>query len=173
VADADADHGDREGLERRVQRAEGPHPRDPALPGQRLARVGARAERARIGRGQHEAAQPLVGRQLREGVVEARECARVEGIAALRTVDAQDRDPVRAPLEDDRHGRGAYTWAMRSRVFSSGLTALVFLALTAPVALAQNSTGHDGGEGWWGETNDKVVTNFGFFLIAFFPCSSS
>ncbi len=29
--------------------------------------------------------------------------------------------------------------------------------------------GHDGGEGLWGETNDKVVTNAGFFLIAFFP----
>ena len=28
---------------------------------------------------------------------------------------------------------------------------------------------HDGGEGWWGETNDKVVTNAGFILIAAFP----
>ena len=28
---------------------------------------------------------------------------------------------------------------------------------------------HDGGEGWWGETDDKVVTNAGFILIAFFP----
>ena len=28
---------------------------------------------------------------------------------------------------------------------------------------------HDGGEGWWGETNDKVITNAGFILIAFFP----
>ncbi len=43
------------------------------------------------------------------------------------------------------------------------LTALV-LATTAGTALA-----HDGGEGWWGETNDKVVTNAGFILIAFFP----
>jgi hypothetical protein len=43
------------------------------------------------------------------------------------------------------------------------LTALV-LATTATSALA-----HDGGEGWWGETNDKVVTNAGFILIAFFP----
>ena len=39
-------------------------------------------------------------------------------------------------------------------------------ALTAPVALAE---GHDGGEGLWGETDDKVITNAGFFLIAFFP----
>jgi hypothetical protein len=38
------------------------------------------------------------------------------------------------------------------------------LLLLAPVALA-----HDGGEGTYGETNDKVVTNAGFLLIAFFP----
>ncbi|MBA2517977.1 MAG: hypothetical protein H0V22_11820 [Solirubrobacterales bacterium] len=49
------------------------------------------------------------------------------------------------------------------------LTAAVFLALMAPVAFAQAVNGNDGGEGWWGETNDKVVTNFGFALIAFFP----
>ena len=41
------------------------------------------------------------------------------------------------------------------------------LALSAPVALA--AEGHDGGEGLWGETNDKVITNAGFFLMAFFP----
>jgi hypothetical protein len=40
---------------------------------------------------------------------------------------------------------------------------MVFL-LVAPVAL-----GHDGGEGLYGETNDKVVTNAGFILIGFFP----
>jgi hypothetical protein len=34
----------------------------------------------------------------------------------------------------------------------------------APVALA-----HDGGEGWYGETNDKVITNAGFIIIAAFP----
>ena len=28
---------------------------------------------------------------------------------------------------------------------------------------------HDAGEGWYGETNDKVVTNAGFIIIAFFP----
>jgi hypothetical protein len=46
------------------------------------------------------------------------------------------------------------------------LTVFLF-ALLAPVALAQE--GHDGGEGLWGETNDKVITNAGFILIAFFP----
>ncbi|MBI5106436.1 MAG: hypothetical protein HZB46_15870 [Solirubrobacterales bacterium] len=44
------------------------------------------------------------------------------------------------------------------------LTSVALLALLAPVALAQNS-----GEGTYGETNDKVVTNAGFILIAFFP----
>ena len=52
--------------------------------------------------------------------------------------------------------------------------------LTAPLAFAQSGTGgegatkggthgHDGGEGLYGETTDKVVTNFGFALIALFP----
>src|SRR5512132_2461868 len=42
---------------------------------------------------------------------------------------------------------------MRRAVHTLLLTAFL-LALTAPVALA-----HDGGEGLYGETNDKVVTN--------------
>ena len=46
------------------------------------------------------------------------------------------------------------------------LTALL-LALSAPVAFA--AEGHDGGEGLYGETSDKVVTNAGFIVIAFFP----
>ena len=45
--------------------------------------------------------------------------------------------------------------------------ALVGLALSAPVAMA--AEGHDGGEGLWGETNDKVITNAGFLIIAFVP----
>lgn len=44
------------------------------------------------------------------------------------------------------------------------LTTALMLALAASTALA-----HDGGEGWYGETNDKVVTNAGFILIGFFP----
>ena len=47
------------------------------------------------------------------------------------------------------------------------LLTLTFLAVSAPVALA--SEGHDGGEGLWGETNDKVITNAGFVLIAGIP----
>jgi hypothetical protein len=44
---------------------------------------------------------------------------------------------------------------------------MILFALIAPVALAQE--GHDGGEGLYGETNDKVVTTVGFVLIAAFP----
>ncbi len=50
------------------------------------------------------------------------------------------------------------------RALKTSLLTLALLALTAPAALA-----HDGGEGLWGETNDKVITNAGFILIAFFP----
>jgi hypothetical protein len=52
---------------------------------------------------------------------------------------------------------------MRRALHTLLLTALL-LALTAPMALA-----HDGGEGLYGETSDKTVTNAGFIIIAFFP----
>jgi hypothetical protein len=52
------------------------------------------------------------------------------------------------------------------RAFKTTLLSLALLAVAAPAALA---AGHDGGEGLWGETNDKVITNAGFILIAFFP----
>ncbi len=47
------------------------------------------------------------------------------------------------------------------------LTLSIFL-MTAAGAFA-SEVGHDGGEGLWGVTNDKVVTNAGFILIAAFP----
>lgn len=50
------------------------------------------------------------------------------------------------------------------RIASTTLLSLTLLLLLAPVALA-----HDGGQGLYGETNDKVVTNAGFILIIFFP----
>ncbi len=43
------------------------------------------------------------------------------------------------------------------------LTVTTLLVVVAPVFA------HDGGEGTYGETNDQVVTNAGFILIAFFP----
>jgi preprotein translocase subunit SecG len=50
------------------------------------------------------------------------------------------------------------------RLTQSLLTAVALLALLAPVAMGQAS-----GEGTYGETNDKIVTNAGFILIAAFP----
>jgi hypothetical protein len=47
--------------------------------------------------------------------------------------------------------------------------ATLVLALTTLLAVAAPALAHDGGEGWYGETNDRVVTNAGFILIIFFP----
>ena len=44
------------------------------------------------------------------------------------------------------------------------IAASAFVLVLAPAALA-----HDGGEGWYGVTTDKVTTNAGFILIVFFP----
>lgn len=52
---------------------------------------------------------------------------------------------------------------MRRRL-AALVTSLVTALVLAPVALA-----HDQGQGWYGETDDKVVTNAGFILIIFFP----
>lgn len=48
------------------------------------------------------------------------------------------------------------------------LTIFATLLLAAP-ALASEAPGHDGGHGWWGLTNDKVVTNAGFLVIGGLP----
>jgi hypothetical protein len=53
-------------------------------------------------------------------------------------------------------------------VLRTAVVTVTLFALLAPVALASES-GHDGGEGLYGETNDKVITNAGFILIAAFP----
>ena len=37
------------------------------------------------------------------------------------------------------------------------------------LVLAASAAAHDGGQGTYGEANDKVITNAGFILIAFFP----
>ncbi|MDX6679998.1 MAG: hypothetical protein QOG94_37 [Solirubrobacteraceae bacterium] len=43
------------------------------------------------------------------------------------------------------------------------------IALTTLLLFAAPVIAHDGGEGTYGETNDRVVTNAGFILIIFFP----
>lgn len=50
------------------------------------------------------------------------------------------------------------------RLAALSLAASTVLLVAAPAALA-----HDAGQGWYGLTDDKVVTNAGFILIAFFP----
>jgi hypothetical protein len=45
----------------------------------------------------------------------------------------------------------------------------VVLAISAVLVAAAPVLAHDNGEGWYGETDDIVVTNAGFILIVFFP----
>ncbi len=54
--------------------------------------------------------------------------------------------------------------AVRRLLLTLSTFALTFLLL-APAAMAKNN----GGQGLYGETNDRVVTNAGFLVIAFFP----
>jgi len=53
---------------------------------------------------------------------------------------------------------------MTRRLPTALASALVLLLVLAPAALAEND-----GRGFYGATNDKVVTNAGFILILFFP----
>jgi preprotein translocase subunit SecG len=55
------------------------------------------------------------------------------------------------------------------RTLTTLLLTLALLATAVSMAFAESDAGHDGGEGWVGETDDKIVTNFGFILIAAFP----
>lgn len=50
------------------------------------------------------------------------------------------------------------------RLFSSLFASALLLLVLAPAALAYND-----GRGFYGATDDKVVTNAGFILILFFP----
>ncbi|ADB52962.1 hypothetical protein Cwoe_4549 [Conexibacter woesei DSM 14684] len=62
---------------------------------------------------------------------------------------------------------------MRRRTITRAATTLVssalVLLLLAPVAMANINEGGVSGEGTYGETTDRVVTNAGFMVIAFFP----
>jgi hypothetical protein len=53
----------------------------------------------------------------------------------------------------------------RARIMTALLVFTVTLLSVAPEAFARA----DGGQGWYGETNDKVITNSMFVVIAFFP----
>ena len=46
-------------------------------------------------------------------------------------------------------------------------TAILTLAIL--LVTAASASAHDGGEGWYGVTNDTVVTNAGFIVIAGIP----
>jgi hypothetical protein len=51
-------------------------------------------------------------------------------------------------------------------VFAACITSCLLLLVLAPLALAGPP---NGGQGTYGETNDKIVTNAGFIVIIFFP----
>jgi hypothetical protein len=53
----------------------------------------------------------------------------------------------------------------RARFLAALTTAATVLLTLAPAALAHA----DGGEGWYGETTDPVITSTMFIVIAFFP----
>ena len=55
----------------------------------------------------------------------------------------------------------------RARIATALLTFVVVLLATAPAALADGVS--HGGEGWYGETTDTVITNAMFMVIIFFP----
>jgi hypothetical protein len=55
----------------------------------------------------------------------------------------------------------------RVRIMTALLVFSVTLLSVAPAAFARA----DGGQGWYGETNDKVITNAMFIVIAFFPAA--
>jgi hypothetical protein len=49
------------------------------------------------------------------------------------------------------------------------LPAPLTLAVTLLLVLAPTALAHNDGRGFYGATDDKVVTNAGFILIVFFP----
>jgi hypothetical protein len=55
----------------------------------------------------------------------------------------------------------------RARITAAFLSPAIALLVTAPAALATGVS--HGGEGWYGETTDTVITNAMFLTIIFFP----
>ena len=56
---------------------------------------------------------------------------------------------------------------MRRRFAPAAAFAYTVLALT--LALASSAAAHNDGRGFYGATDDKVVTDAGFILVIFFP----
>jgi fatty acid desaturase len=55
----------------------------------------------------------------------------------------------------------------RARIITAIATVALLVLATAPAALASGVS--HGGEGWYGETTDTVITNAMFMTIIFFP----
>jgi fatty acid desaturase len=53
----------------------------------------------------------------------------------------------------------------RARIITALATAALLVLAASPAALAVSH----GGQGWYGETNDTVITNAMFITIIFFP----
>ena len=165
VADADGDAGHPDGVEGGVDPREGLHPRHRRRAVELLGHVGARAERPDVGRREHERPQAVVAGQVGERRLELGQLRRPERVARLRPVEPQHLDPVVAPLaRQAAHGRASSRICGVKRLTIVLPAVLVTFLLLAPAALA-----HDAGEGTYGPADDKVVTNAGFILIAFFP----
>ena len=49
------------------------------------------------------------------------------------------------------------------------LRTVLLLALALALALAPAAQAYNDGRGFWGATNDKVVTDAGLILVVFFP----
>jgi hypothetical protein len=49
------------------------------------------------------------------------------------------------------------------------LAVLAYLLIAAGLALAPVASAHNDGRGFYGATDDKVITDAGFILIIFFP----
>jgi len=54
----------------------------------------------------------------------------------------------------------------RSRILTVLFGVTILLLVSAPAALAHTG---NGGQGWYGETTDKAITNAMFITVAFFP----
>jgi hypothetical protein len=71
---------------------------------------------------------------------------------------------MQTAIAGDRMPRASIQCRAVRRLALITTSSVVGLLLMAPMALA-----HDGGEGYYGQTDDRVVTYAGFALIVFFP----